>query len=190
MQELSKEELNVRRPVDKEPKWYVLHTRPGYENVAKENLITAIEKYNLQDRVFDIVIPMEDVVEEKKNGKREVVQKKRTPDYIYVKMKYGDDIWHQVVRTVGITGFAGPKGHPLDMPADEILRLRLEKPAITETNLVAGDIVEILEGALNGFSGTITDVDAVNAKVKVTVEMFGRETPVELQLDQVRKINN
>ena len=70
MQELSKEELNVRRPVDKEPKWYVLHTRPGYENVAKENLITAIEKYNLQDRVFDIVIPMEDVVEEKKNGKR------------------------------------------------------------------------------------------------------------------------
>ena len=109
-QELSEQQIRIEN-AKKEAKWYVLHTFSGYENVAKENLEIVIDKYNLQERIFDIVIPMEDVVEEK-DGKRKVVSRKLMPGYIYVKMIYGDDIWHAVTRTRGITGFAGPKGRP------------------------------------------------------------------------------
>ena len=94
-------------------KWYVLHTYSGYENVAKENLEQMALNYGLTNRIFDIVIPMEDVIEEKK-GKKTLVQRKVMPGYLLVKMIYGDDIWHNVTRTRGITGFTGPKGRPLD----------------------------------------------------------------------------
>ncbi|MBP5651362.1 MAG: transcription termination/antitermination factor NusG [Clostridia bacterium] len=169
-------------------KWYVLHTPAGYENVAKENLEIVRDKYNLQDRVFDIIIPMEDVVEEK-DGKRKIVSRKLMPTYIFVKMVYGDDIWHAITRTRGITGFTGPKGRPLPMRPEEIHKLRLEKPAVIDTDLHENDKVEVLEGALNGFVGTIVSVDLEAGKLRVMVEMFGRETPVVLNLDQVRKID-
>ena len=169
-------------------KWYILHTPAGYENVAKQNLEIVREKYNLQDRVFDIVIPMEDVVEEK-DGKRKVVSRKLMPTYIFVKMIYGDDIWHAITRTRGITGFTGPKGRPLPMLPEEIHKLRLERPVVISTDLHENDKVEVLDGALNGFVGTILSVDAESGKLRVMVEMFGRETPVVLNLDQVRKID-
>ena len=169
-------------------KWYILHTPSGYENVAKQNLEIVREKYNLQDRVFDIVIPMEDVVEEK-DGKRKVVSRKVMPTYIFVKMVYGDDIWHAITRTRGITGFTGPKGRPLPMLPEEIHKLRLERPVVISTDLHEGDKVEVLDGALNGFVGTIISVDAPAEKLRVMVEMFGRETPVVLNLDQVRKLD-
>lgn len=168
-------------------KWYVLHTFSGYENVAKENLEIVIGKYNLQERIFDIVIPMEDVVEEK-NGKKKVVSRKVMPGYVLVKMNYGDDIWHAVTRTRGITGFAGPKGRPLPITEDEIRRLRLEKVVVKNIDLAPNDKIEILDGALNGFIGTIISVDMEAEKCRVMVEMFGRETPVDLMLNQVRKI--
>ena len=169
-------------------KWYVLHTYSGYENVAKENLEIVIDKYSLQDRIFDIVIPMEDVVEEK-NGKRKVVSRKLMPGYIIVKMNYGDDIWHAITRTRGITGFVGPKGRPLPLTEEEIHKMRLEKVVVVATDLVEGCKVEVLEGALNGFVGTVVSVDAVNNKCRVIVEMFGRETPVDLSLEQVKKVD-
>ena len=168
-------------------KWYVLHTFSGYENVAKENLEIVKEKYNLQERIFDIVIPMEDVVEEK-NGKKKIVSRKVMPGYIMVKMIYGDDIWHAVTRTRGITGFVGPKGRPLHMTEEEIRKMRLEKNTVIDITLEVNDKVEVLDGALNGFIGTIVAMDKENAKCKVMVEMFGRDTPVDLNLDQVRKI--
>ncbi len=169
-------------------KWYVLHTYSGYENVAKENLEIVIEKYSLQRRVFDIVIPMEDVVEEK-NGKQKIVSRKLMAGYIFVKMIYGDDIWHAITLTRGITGFAGPKGRPLALTEAEIHQMRLEKPTVVDTNLQENDKVEVLEGALNGFVGSVVSVDVVASKCKVMVEMFGRETPVVLGLDQVRKVD-
>ena len=169
-------------------KWYVLHTFSGYENVAKENLEIVKDKYNLQERIFDIVIPMEDVVEEK-NGKQKIVSRKVMPGYIMVKMIYGDDIWHAVTRTRGITGFVGPKGRPLHLTEDEIRKMRLEKNTVVDISIVEGDKVEVLDGALNGFVGTVISVDRENAKCKVMVEMFGRDTPVDLNLDQVRKFN-
>ena len=168
--------------------WYALHTFSGYENVAKENLGIVIDKYSLQERVFDIIIPMEDVVEEK-NGKRQVVSRKLMPGYIFVKMIYGDDIWHAITRTRGITGFVGPKGRPLPLTADEIHKMRLEKVVVVATDLVEGCKVEVLEGALNGFVGTVVSVDAANNKCRVIVEMFGRETPVDLSLEQVKKVD-
>ena len=171
-----------------EAKWYVLHTFSGYENVAKENLEIVIDKYDLQERIFDILIPMEDCVEEK-NGKRKIVQRKLMPGYIIVKMIYGDDIWHAVTRTRGITGFVGPKGRPLPLGPDEIKKLRLEKVSVVNVDLAVGDKVEVLEGALFGFAGTVVAVDTEANKCRVMVEMFGRETPVDLTLEQIKKIN-
>lgn len=171
-----------------EAKWYVLHTYSGYENVAKENLEIVIDKYSLQERIFDIMIPMEDVVEDK-NGKRKVVTRKLMPGYIMVKMIYGDDIWHAITRTRGITGFVGPKGRPLPLTQDEIRKMRLEKNEVVDVDIKVNDKVEVMEGALNGFVGTVTSVDVVALKCRVVVEMFGRETPVDLNLNQVRKVD-
>jgi transcriptional antiterminator NusG len=185
-QEVTEEKSSIEQARDNAD-WYALHTYAGYENVAKENLEIVIDKYSLQERVFDIIIPMEDVVEEKK-GKREVVSRRLMPGYIFVKMIYGDDIWHAITRTRGITGFVGPKGRPIPLTEDEIHKMRLEKKAVVATDLTEGDKVEVLEGALNGFVGTVVSVDAVNNKCRVIVEMFGRETPVDLSLEQVKKV--
>lgn len=170
-----------------EPKWYVLHTYSGYENVAKENLETMTAKYGLQDRIFDIVIPMEDVVTEDKNGKKKLVQRKTMPSYLLVKMIYGDDIWHNVTRTRGVTGFTGPKGRPLELTPEEVQRMRLERTTYV-TNIEVGDQFEVIDGPLNTMIGTVVSVDAENSRIKATVEMFGRETPVELELKQIRKL--
>ena len=115
----------VDKNIDKEPKWYVLHVFSGYENIAKQNLEITIEKYALQDRIFQIVIPMEDELVEKR-GKKVLVPKKTMPGYMLVKMMYGDDIWHAVTRTQYITGFVGPKGRPICI-TDEEARLRTER---------------------------------------------------------------
>jgi len=187
--QLSEDQIAYKEFVDSlEERWYVLHTFSGYENVAKENLETVIDKFNLQDRIFDIIIPMEDVVEEKK-GKKVLVQRKAMPSYILVKMKYADDIWHNVTRTRGITGFVGPKGRPLALPPEDVIRLRLEKIKV-EVDLAVGDKVEIIEGALNSMIGTVTSINTETGMASVVVEMFGRETPVDVELHQIHKINN
>lgn len=185
--ELSEAEKRIEEARAK-ASWYVLHTFSGYENVAKQNLEIVTNKYNLQERIFDIVIPMEDVVEDK-NGKRKVVSRKIMPGYIYVKMIYGDDIWHAVTRTRGITGFVGPKGRPLPLTEEETLKMHLEKVTVISVDLSVDDKVEVLDGPLNGFVGTVVSVDAQGKKCRVIVEMFGRETPVDLGLEQVRKVN-
>ncbi|MBO7526880.1 MAG: transcription termination/antitermination factor NusG [Clostridia bacterium] len=171
-------------------KWYVLHTYSGYENVAKENLEQMAVNYGLTNRIFDIVIPMEDVIEEKK-GKKTLVQKKIMPGYLLVKMIYGDDIWHNVTRTRGITGFTGPKGRPLDLTPEEVQRLRLEKIKV-EFDLAPGDKVEIIEGPLDTMIGEVVSISADEKvpRAKVKVEMFGRETTVDLEYSQLRKIND
>ncbi|MGN1222696.1 MAG: transcription termination/antitermination protein NusG [Christensenellales bacterium] len=169
-----------------EAKWYVLHTNPGYENVAQENLKRVIEKNNLSNRIFDIVIPTEDVVEEK-NGKKVIVTRKLMPTYILVKMIYGDDIWHAITRTRGITSFVGPNARPLELTEEEIVKMRLEKTEVDIT-LKIGDQVEILAGALNGQIGVVSSIDKDNLTAKISVEMFGRENQVDVNLDEVRKI--
>lgn len=171
-----------------EPKWYVLHTYSGYENVAKENLETMTVKYGLENRIFDIVIPMENVIVEK-NGKKKLTQRKTMPGYLLVKMIYGDDIWHNVTRTRGVTGFTGPKGRPLELTPEEVQRMHLERITV-EIDLAVGDKVEVVDGPLSSMIGTVTEVDAENSRCKVNVEMFGRETPVDLDYTQIIKVKD
>ena len=182
----------VDKNIDKEPKWYVLHVFSGYENIAKQNLEITVDKYNLQDRIFQIVIPMEDELVEKR-GKKVLVPKKTMPGYILVKMMYGDDIWHAVTRTQYITGFVGPKGRPICITDDEARKMGVDGgtqvEAKMELDVNVGDMVEIIEGSLASFVGTVKAVDKENQKVTCLVEMFGRESEVELAFNQIRLSN-
>ena len=184
------EENVIEETVDpsksKDAKWYALHTFSGYENVAKENLETVVTKFGLQNRIFDIIIPMESVVEEK-NGKKKLVERKSMPCYIFVKMIYGDDLWHNVTRTRGITGFVGPNGRPLALTEEEVRKNKLEKIKV-EANLQIGDKIEVIDGPLEGTIGQVQSVDAEIGIATVLVEMFGREAPVDLDYTQMRKI--
>ena len=182
----------VDKNIDKEPKWYVLHVFSGYENIAKQNLEITVDKYNLQDRIFQIVIPMEDELVEKR-GKKVLVPKKTMPGYILVKMMYGDDIWHAVTRTQYITGFVGPKGRPICITDDEARKMGVDggnnQVVKAELDVQIGDMVEIIEGSLSSFVGTVKAVDNENQKVICLVEMFGRESEVELSFNQIRLSN-
>lgn len=182
----------VDKNIDKEPKWYVLHVFSGYENIAKQNLEITIDKYNLQDRIFQIVIPMEDELVEKR-GKKVLVPKKTMPGYMLVKMMYGDDIWHAVTRTQYITGFVGPKGRPICITDDEARRMGVDGSSTSEAkfdlDVKVGDMIEIIEGSLASFVGTVKEIDVENQKITCLVEMFGRESEVELGFNQVRVSN-
>ena len=169
-----------------ETKWYVLHTFSGYEAVAKQNLEQVVENGNLHDRIFEIVIPTEDVIEDN-NGKKKIVTRKSMPCYIFIKMIYGDDIWHTITHTRGITGFVGPKGRPLPLTDEEIRKMNLEKVAV-DFSLEVGDEVRILSGALVDTVCKVTKVDPENQRCNVIVNMFGRETPLELSYSQVAKL--
>ncbi|MBE5741179.1 MAG: transcription termination/antitermination factor NusG [Clostridiales bacterium] len=179
----------VDKNIDKEPKWYVLHVYSGYENVAKQNLEITVGKYNLQDRIFEIIIPMEDELVEKR-GKKVLVPKKTMPGYMLVRMIYGDDIWHAVTRTMYITGFVGPKGRPIPITDEEARKMGVDGSTNTEAKfdieVKVGDMVEIIEGSLASFVGTVKAVDEENQKVTCMVEMFGRESEVELGFNQIR----
>lgn len=167
-------------------KWYVLHTYSGYENMVRDNLKMVFEKNNMLDRLMEITIPMEDVVEEK-NGKRKIVQRRMFPCYVLIKMIYNNDMWHMITNTRGVTGFVGPQGRPLALNEDEIKRMHLEK-IVVETDLSVGDRIKVTQGPLEGFVGTVESLDTANSKCKVVVSMFGRDTPVDLELYQVERL--
>ena len=165
-------------------KWYVLHTYSGYENQVEMNLKMVFEKNNMTDRLYEITIPMEEVMEEK-NGKKKLVKRKMFPCYVLIKMEYDNDsMWHIITQTRGVTGFVGPQGHPLPLTDDEIRRMHLEK-VVAKTDYAAGDTVKIISGPLEDFVGKIESVDKENQKCRVSVSMFGRETPVDLELYQI-----
>lgn len=171
--------------MESKAKWYVLHTFSGYENVAKENLKLVIENFNLHDRVFDIVIPTQDVIEENAKGKKVVVNKKLLPAYIFIKMDYGDDIWHAITRTRGVTGFAGPKGRPLPLTDEEIQKMHLEKIVY---DVAVGDKVELMNGALEGQVGVVTSVDEENKKITVKAVLFGQDQEVQVEFGDYKPL--
>jgi len=173
--------------------WYVIHTYAGYENKVKTNLESRIHTMQMQDKIFDVVIPMEDVMEIK-GGKKQVVQKKVFPGYLLVKMVYDDDSWYVVRNTPGVTGFVssgtGQKPTPLSRrEVEKILAVKKEevKPAF-RLDFEEGDVVRIISGPFADFNGTISDINVDQSKVRVMVNIFDRETPVELSFDQVARV--
>ena len=166
--------------------WYVLHTYSGYESMVKDNLEKLIENNNLSDSILDIQIPEEQVVEEKK-GKKKVVKKKMFPCYVFVKLIYNNDLWYLLTNTRGVTGFVGPNGRALPLTENEVKRMRLENVQVA-LNFDLNDTVRVLSGPLEGYIGTIDEIDYKTQKAKVNVSMFGRQTPVELEFMQFEKI--
>lgn len=174
--------------VDTEPKWYILHTYSGYEAMVKESLLRLIENNNLQDSIVDVKIPTEQTIEEKANGKRKVVERKLLPCYVFIKMVYSNQLWYLVTNTRGVTGFCGPQGRPIPMKEDEIRKMRLEE-YVVNADFKAGDKVSIDNGPLEGFIGTIREVNNETQRAKVTIVMFGREQDVEVEYVQMKKIS-
>ena len=165
-----------------EAKWYVVHTYSGYENKVATNLEKIVENRKLHDWIHEIRVPTETVTEIKDNKKREV-ERKIFPGYVLVKMVMTDDSWYVVRNTRGCTGFVGPNGKPIPLTEEEVNALGVEKREI-EVNYAAGDTVRIVDGPLEKFTGVVDVLDLEKNKVRVTISMFGRETPVELELDQ------
>lgn len=167
-------------------KWYVVHTYSGYENKVASNLQTIVENRSLQDVIQDIKIPTEMVTEIKDNVKREV-ERKTFPGYVLVKMELNDETWHIVRNTRGVTGFVGSGSHPEPLTESEVGALGVEKREVT-VNYSVGDSVRIVDGPLDGFIGNVEEMNLEKNLVRVVVSMFGRETPVELELNQVEAI--
>lgn len=174
---------------NKEPQWYVVHTYSGYENKVKDNLIKSVENNGMQDLIFDVEIPVEDVIEIK-NNKRVKSQRKVYPGYVLVHMIETSESWYLVRNTRGVTGFVGPDSRPVPLtPAEVDMMLSTQQNSV-EFSIAIGEEVRILSGALENFTGTVTDVDTVRQKLTVMVKMFlGRETPVELDLQDVEKLS-
>lgn len=168
-------------------KWYVIHTYSGYEAMVKDSLEKLIENNNLQENIFDIQIPTEETLEEKANGKKKVVERKKFPCYVFLKMIYSNNIWYLVTNTRGVTGFVGPQGRPLPLTEEEVVRMGLIKVATT-IDFTVGDDVQVMNGPLASFTGKVTELNEASQKVKVDVVMFGRVTNVELDFVQVKKI--
>ena len=166
--------------------WYVLHTYSGYESMVQENLHLVFGKNNMSDRLFETLVPMEDVVEEK-GGKRKIVKRRKFPCYVIVKMVYDNTMWHMITNTRGVTGFVGPGGRPIPLTPAEVARMNLEQVVI-ESDITVGELVKVLEGPLAGHTGTVEKIDPVTSKLKVVVSMFGRPTPVDLEMYQVERV--
>ena len=197
---LDEEELyeapRVESPYDRPGRWYVLHTQSGYEKKVKQNLEARIASMSMDERIHEVVIPMEDVVEFK-NGKRVMVQKKVFPGYLLVRCDLDDDSWYVIRNTPGIVNFVGQGGKPSPLPRREVesfLQVKVEgveptprrgKPRL---EFEQGETVRVKEGPFANFEGEIVEINEDQLKLKVLVNLFGRETPVELEFGQVAKV--
>jgi transcription termination/antitermination protein NusG len=181
-------------PYDRPGAWYVVHTYAGYENKVKQNLASRVRSMNVEERIFEVVIPMEDVIEFK-NGRKVVVQKKVFPGYLLVRMALDDDSWYVVRNTPGVTGFVGSGAKPTPLSrreVEDILGVKPEgapeKKARPRLAFDEGEQVRVTTGPFADFNGAISEIDFDRSKLKVLVNIFGRETPVELEFGQVAKL--
>lgn len=171
-----------------EGKWYVVHTYSGYENKVASNLEKTVENHQLQDLIHEIRVPTEKVLEVGSNGKTKEVERKIFPGYVIVKMILTDESWYAVRNIRGCTGFVGPSSKPIPLTAEEVERLGVETRNV-EVSYKVGDSVQITDGPLEGFIGTVDEIDIDKNRIRVTVSMFGRETPVDLELDQAEPVD-
>jgi transcription termination/antitermination protein NusG len=185
----------IESAYDRPGRWYVVHTYAGYENKVKSNLESRIASMNMEERIFEVVIPVEDVIEFK-NGKKQVVSKKVFPGYLMVRMDLDDDSWYVVRNTPGVTGFVGLGARPTPLSRKEvegILQVKVDgqetaKKGRPRLEYEEGESVRVKEGPFADFTGTISEINEDQLKLKVLVNIFGRETPVELEFAQVAKL--
>ncbi len=186
----------AQSPFDRAGRWYVVHTQSGYEKKVKQNLEARTQSMNMEDSIHECVIPMEDVVEFK-NGKKQIVQKKVFPGYLLVRCDMTDDSWYVIRNTPGITGFVGQGAKPSPLPRRDVenfLTVPDESEEVTtkrgkpRLEYEQGETVRVKEGPFADFSGEIVEINEDQLKVKVLVNIFGRETPVELEFSQVAKL--
>ncbi|MCS4585731.1 transcription termination/antitermination protein NusG [Clostridium perfringens] len=168
-------------------RWYVVHTYSGYENKVKANLEKTIENRNLESLILDIQVPMEESAEEK-DGKIKVTLKKKFPGYVIVNMVMTDESWYVVRNTRGVTGFVGPGSKPVPLTDEEVESMGVMKTAM-DIDLEVGETINIISGALSGFSAIIQEINVEKGKIKALVDMFGRETLAELDFNQVEKLD-
>ena len=171
-------------------KWYVVHTYSGYENTVKVTIEKTIQSRQLQEQILAVNIPMETVTEITESGVSKTYDRKLYPGYVFVKMVYSDDTWHVIRNVRGVSGFVGASGNePLPLTEDEVYQMGVEKKEIV-VNYAVGDTVRILDGPLSSFTGTVESIEVEQNAVNVIVSMFGRETSVEFELDQVEVISH
>ena len=171
---------------DQDAKWYVVHTYSGYENKVASNIITTVENRSLQDLIKEVKVPTE-IVTELKDDKEKQVEHKLYPGYVFVKMVYTDETWYVVRNIRGCTGFVGPSSKPVPLTEEEVYRMGVETRSV-DVSYQVGDSVRIIDGPLEDFVGTVEELDVDKNYVRVVVSMFGRETPVELELNQAEAV--
>jgi transcriptional antiterminator NusG len=186
-------------PFERPGDWYVIHSYAGYENKVRQNLESRIRSMNMEDRIFEVVIPMEDVIEFK-NGRKVVVQKKVFPGYVLVRVNLNDDSWYVVRNTPGVTGFVGNGAKPTPLSRKEVENIlgtgevemtgtaASEKKARPRLEFDVSEQVRVVAGPFADFNGAISEIDFERSRLKVLVNIFGRETPVELEFGQVAKL--
>ena len=165
-------------------KWYVIHTYSGYENAVKTSIEKFVTGRNMEDKILRIEIPLETVTEVTESGSTKEVERKVFPGYVLIKMVMTDNTWHLVRNVRGVTGFVGSANKPIPLTEEEVLAMGMEKHEIVVRYQV-GDHVKIVDGPLSSFTGVVEEIEPEKNRVSVMVSMFGRETPVELELDQV-----
>lgn len=170
-----------------EARWYVVHTYSGYENKVASTLMTTVENRGLQDMILDVKVPTEIVTEIKDDSTTKEVERKLYPGYVFVKMVYTDETWYVVRNIRGCTGFVGPSSKPVPLTEAEVYRMGVET-RVVEVSYKVGDQVRIIDGPLEDFVGIVDELDVDKNYVRVTISMFGRETPVELELNQAEAI--
>ena len=170
-----------------EARWYVVHTYSGYENKVASTLMTTVENRGLQDMIQDVKVPTEIVAEIKEDGSTKEVEHKLFPGYVFVKMIYTDQTWYVVRNIRGCTGFVGPSSKPVPLSESEVYRMGVET-RVVKVSYKVGDQVRIVDGPLEDFVGIVEELDTDKNYVRVVTSMFGRETPVELELNQAEAL--
>ena len=168
-----------------EAKWYVVHTYSGYENKVKANIEKTIENRHLEDQILEVCVPLQDVVEVK-NGVKKTVQKKMFPGYVLLNMIMNDDTWYVVRNTRGVTGFVGPGSKPVPLTDTEMFNLGIQADNIS-VEFAEGDMVTVISGVWKDTVGVIQSINESKQIVTINVELFGRETPVEISFSEIRK---
>ncbi len=182
--------MNAKQRYDSARQWYAIHTYSGYEEKVAESIRQRVDSVDMADKIFDVMVPKEKQIEIK-NGKRKIVEKKIFQGYVLVEMKMTEDAWYIIRNTPGVTGFVGSGASPSPVSDDEMSKIK-KRMGVDEPkhriDFAPGEVVSIIDGPFKGFDGAINEIDTQKGKIKVLVSMFGRDTPVELDALQVKKV--